>query len=489
MGQPMDPFSPALIARKSTDCRVTGATLWFLPVQTRVPLKFGTEALTSVTCARVRLRVVGRDGRVAEGWGETPLSVQWVWPSLSPYAPRHDALKLFCEVLAHAWANFADWGHPLELGHDFTELLLPRLLDDFNASRLAGGGTGAAACPGEVPWLAALVCGSAFDLALHDAFGQLHRRPTYATYGADFLNRDLAAFLQPAAGSRVSFAGRFPAEFLRPQRLKQLRAWHLVGGLDPLDASELRGDEPDDGYPVLLGDWIRRDGLKCLKIKLRGNDAGWDYGRLVKVGEIAVAHGVEWLTADFNCTVREPAYVCAVLDRLRDEHPRLFGMLLYVEQPFPYELSEHPIDVHSVSARKPLFLDESAHDWKQVRRGRELGWNGVALKTCKTQSGALLSACWAQAHGLTLMVQDLTNPMLAQIPHCLLAAHVPTIMGVETNAMQFYPEASAPEAKVHPGLYQRRNGVVDLASVAGAGFGYRVEEIARTLPAQPAFES
>ena len=483
----MDPFAPTPVSRKASDCRVTGAALWFLPVQTRVPLKFGTEALTSVTCARVRLRIVGRDGRSAEGWGETPLSVQWVWPSPSPYAPRHEALKLFCEFLTKAWANFADWGHPLELGHDFTELLLPRLREDFNASFLESGRSLRSSAPAEaMPWLAALVCCSAFDLALHDAFGNLHGWPTYATYGAEFLHRDLAAFLQPAADLSVSFSGKFPADFLRPQRLDRLRAWHLVAGLDPLDATELRGDEPDDGYPVLLSDWIRRDGLKCLKIKLRGNDAGWDYARLVKVGQIAVAHDVEWLTADFNCTVREPAYVCEILDRLRDEHPRLYGMLLYVEQPFPYELTEHPIAVHGVSARKPLFLDESAHDWKLVRRGRELGWTGVALKTCKTQSGALLSACWAQAHGLTLMVQDLTNPMLAQIPHCLLAAHVPTIMGVETNAMQFYPKASAPEAKVHPGLYQRQDGGVELCSIRGPGFGYRLDEISRELPAPAA---
>ena len=44
------------------------------------------------------------------------------------------------------------------------------------------------------------------------------------------------------------------------------------------------------------------------------------------------------------------------------------------------------------------------------------------------------------------MVQDLTNPMLAQVPHVRLAAQVGTIMGVETNAMQFYPAASAAEA-------------------------------------------
>jgi hypothetical protein len=83
---------------------------------------------------------------------------------------------------------------------------------------------------------------------------------------------------------------------------------------------------------------------------------------------------------------------------------------------------------------------------------------------------------------MTLMVQDLTNPMLAQVPHVLLAAHAGTIMGVETNGMQFYPEASLAEAAVHPGLYTRREGCVDSSTVHGPGFGYRLEEIHRELP-------
>ncbi|MFM7805588.1 MAG: hypothetical protein ACKPGK_13985, partial [Verrucomicrobiota bacterium] len=91
--------------------RVTGVALWFLPVTTRVPLKFGTEALTSVTCARVRLTVQGPDGRSASGWGETPLSVQWVWPSALPYAPRHEALQEFCRRLALAWNAFDETAH------------------------------------------------------------------------------------------------------------------------------------------------------------------------------------------------------------------------------------------------------------------------------------------------------------------------------------------------------------------------------------------
>jgi hypothetical protein len=83
---------------------------------------------------------------------------------------------------------------------------------------------------------------------------------------------------------------------------------------------------------------------------------------------------------------------------------------------------------------------------------------------------------------MTRMVQDLTNPMLAQIPHALLTAHAGTVMGLETNAMQFYPDASLPEAAVHPGVYRRQNGHLDISTVEGPGFGYKHSQIARELP-------
>jgi L-alanine-DL-glutamate epimerase-like enolase superfamily enzyme len=453
--------------------RVLGAALHLLPVETRVPLKFGPETLTSVTCARVRLTVANDLGRRFEGWGETPLSVQWAWPGELAWTRRLAAQVSFGRQLTHAWARCGLSGHPLEVGHDFQQSCLRPLWLAFNQTRAAGEA---------MPWLAALVGCSAFDLALHDAYGQACQRPIYELYGPDFLRRDLAAFLEPAPDTSVSFSGRYPEDYLLRERRETLPAWHLVGGLDPLTPADLTGNEPADGHPVLLADWIRRDGLRCLKIKLRGTDAVWDFDRLVRVGEIALTHDVESLSADFNCTVQAVDYVNEILDRLHADHPGIYERILYVEQPFPYELERDRLDVRSVAARKPLFLDESAHDWRLVRLGRELGWTGVALKTCKTQTGAVLSACWARAHGLAMMVQDLTNPMLAQIPHLLLAAHTPTIMGVETNAMQFYPAASAPEATVHPGLYRRRAGVVNLATIRGPGFGYRLDEIPRELP-------
>ncbi len=87
---------------------------------------------------------------------------------------------------------------------------------------------------------------------------------------------------------------------------------------------------------------------------------------------------------------------------------------------------------------------------------------------------------------MTLMVQDLTNPMLAQIPHLLLAAHAGTIMGVETNAMQFYPDASAPEEAVHPGMFRRRQrqGLARVAGWRGHGLPGRRDRTAR-CPTRP----
>jgi len=448
--------------------QISNVQLYFLPVILRVPLKFGAQVLENVTCARAKVTLKNEDGTTSEGWGETPLSVPWVWPSNISYSEREEVLKDFCLQLAKELPGSGLSGHPMEIGYDFIEGPMHAMLNAVNADREAVA---------HMPHLAALVCFSLFDIATHDAYAKAKEVGVYDLYTSEFMSRDLSQFF-----GDDKFKGQYPADYLIKPESKKLPVWHLVGGLDSISEEELTGNEPDDGYPVLLRDWIKTDGLNCLKIKLRGNDAVWDYDRLVAIGQICEDENVDWLTTDFNCTVTKVDYVNDILDRLCDEHPRTYQRILYVEQPFPYDLEANPIDVHSLSARKPLFMDESAHDWRFVKMGRELGWTGVALKTCKTQTGAILSLCWAKAHGMTLMVQDLTNPMLAQVPHVLLAAHAGTIMGVESNGMQFYPEASTPEATIHPGLYKRNDGILDWSTLGSVGYGYRGKEIDRNLP-------
>src|SRR5881227_70237 len=78
-------FKPSTIAVKETE-------LFLLPVHNRVPLKFGAQVVTGAVCARVRVRVEDRQGRSAEGWGETPLSVAWVWPSALTWDEREQRM-------------------------------------------------------------------------------------------------------------------------------------------------------------------------------------------------------------------------------------------------------------------------------------------------------------------------------------------------------------------------------------------------------------
>lgn len=450
------------------DIRIVDANLSFKEIETRVPLKFGPEITTRVTCARASITVCNGEAKLATGWGETPLSVTWVWPSELSYRERNERLKGFCLRLLELWRKYDIQGHAMEIGHQFIHEMLMKAWYEENNGRDEAH---------QLPYLAALVCNSLFDLALHDAYGECNEVFTFETYDCDYMNHDLSWYY--TSEYQKEFSGKYPKDYLveRTKVPTELVAWHLVGAKDALEEGDLTGNEPRDGYPVLLRDWIIRDGLRCLKVKLTGFDSSWDYDRIVRVGNIARETGVEYLSADFNCTVKDTAYVCELLDRLNVEQPEIYDMILYVEQPFPYDMEKYPLDVSEVSRRKPLFMDESAHDWKYVSLGLARGWTGVALKTCKTMTGALLSFCWAKEHAMKIMVQDLTNPMLAQIPHVLLAANVGTIMGVETNAMQFYPEASKNEQRIHPGLYTRRNGCVSTFSLGKTGFGYRIDDI------------
>ena len=157
--------------------KVNGVRLYFLPVTMRVPLKFGPEITTEVTCARAAVRVENQEGKTSWGWGETPLMAQWFWASSMAFAERLKSVKEFTVSLARVWQDFNVSGHPLEIGHAFQRDILPALLEAHNEKRREKE-------PGQesMPWLAALVCCSAFDIALHDAYGNLHSLPVYDTY-------------------------------------------------------------------------------------------------------------------------------------------------------------------------------------------------------------------------------------------------------------------------------------------------------------------
>ncbi|MCF7949023.1 MAG: mandelate racemase/muconate lactonizing enzyme family protein [Spirochaetia bacterium] len=459
------------------DIKVVSLSLYYLPVKARVPLRFGFESMSGIECLRVKAVVENGRGRFETGWGEVPLNMQWLWPSCCSIQERLSYMKQAVAACADYLLSSNLEGHALDIGFQIIKDFLPGLTKDIAAQSTLDR---------PFPWSAALAAYSAFDIALHDAYGKVNERPVHGIYGSESLSHDLSYYLEGQTESPHRFRDLYPSEFLRSRPLDRLPVWHLVGGEDFLFPEEIPENARDDGYPLLLQEWIQRDGITCVKVKLLGQDYEWDMQRLIQVGKIALQHRVAWLSVDFNCTVNDPKYVVALLTKLMREYPRIFGMLLFVEQPFPAEIEVLSMDVHALSAIKPLLLDEGADHWTVLMPARRLGWSGVALKTCKTYTASILMASLAQSYGMPLMVQDLTNPMLAALSHTSFAAFVPTLMGFEANASQFYPEASAAEAVVHPGVYRRRNGMVSTESFNGHGFGYRIEEIDRVLP-EPAY--
>ena len=63
---------------------------------------------------RVKVTVQNKLGEQAHGWGETPLSVQWVWPSHTEYSIRYDSLLEFCKFIKVRWESLDSLGIALK---------------------------------------------------------------------------------------------------------------------------------------------------------------------------------------------------------------------------------------------------------------------------------------------------------------------------------------------------------------------------------------
>ncbi|MBC7288235.1 MAG: hypothetical protein H5T86_09375 [Armatimonadetes bacterium] len=448
-----------------TDIVVEAVEPTFSEERLRTPLKFGTGVITHITMLTVRAQVRNRRGETASGAGCILLSDIWAFPSaVLDHAARDAAMRRLAERACRAYLEAgAHFAHPLAISWDVKNWL-PRLAEEV---------TKELGLVEPVPVLAAQVCASPADAAVHDAFGKLCGVPTYDAYGPRFSEHDLARYLGPR------FAGRYLSDFLAPRYRPELPIFHLVGALDKLTENEISESDPQDGLPVSLDQWIRRDGLFCFKVKITGTDIDWDVERTAAVADVAYrtrqsmgSDGTIFLSADSNELHHGPEAVVEYLRKLRERSPLAYGALLYVEQPTERDLEAHSFDMRPVAALKPVLADEGITDVRHVDVARRLGWSGVALKTCKGHAAALLCAAKALAEGMLLSVQDLTNPGLALIHSAGLAARLPTVMGFEYNARQYLPFSQPDIQQAHEPLFRVRGGKVSLRSLSPTGLGY-----------------
>jgi L-alanine-DL-glutamate epimerase-like enolase superfamily enzyme len=327
-----------------------------------------------------------------------------------------------------------------------------------------------------IPPLAALVCVSPLDVAVHDAFGKAYGIDTYDGYAPEMCC-DLSRWLGE------DFRGRYLNDFISPEYRTPIPIWHLVGGLDKLRRGEKRDDDPDDGLPVSLDEWIARDGVFCFKVKLRGNDLDWDLDRTKEVFEVArrslLKKGIDalYLSVDMNEQCESPEYCVEFLEKLRGDPNTgrdAFDALLFLEQPVERNLRNRSFDMRPVARIKPVLADEGIVHLEDVDVAFELGWSGVALKTCKGHSCALLTAAKTAAAGKIYTVQDLTNPGLALIHSVGMAARLSPLKGVEANARQFIPQANdtIEDPAFQAGLVNIRDGFARWPRQGAVGLGY-----------------
>jgi hypothetical protein len=89
----------------------------------RVPLKFGKEISTGYDTVKVKMIVEDANGNRGIGWGESPLSPAWAWPSTESFAGRLEKMRVCCRNFCKLWKNFDFCGHPMEIGSAFLDSL------------------------------------------------------------------------------------------------------------------------------------------------------------------------------------------------------------------------------------------------------------------------------------------------------------------------------------------------------------------------------
>jgi len=451
-----------------SDIRILKLDPFFKSDKFRVPLKFGKVVVNESTSMVVKATVENRKGILADGMGAMPIMDQWAFPdSTVPHEKKLRAMMAIGEKACRFLEKRSSkkYAHPIDI-------MLGAKKEIFRIAEEVDKEVGLKV---NMPVLGILVATSPIDAALHDAFGRVNGICSYDGYGPKFMEHDLSFYLGG------EFRSRYISDYLRPRYVKELPIFHLVGALDKLTRNEVDASDPSDGLPVSLEEWIERDGVFCLKVKLSGTNINWDAQRTKRVAEIAQEtlkkRGKEefYLTSDANEMNLNPDATLEYLRKLRKTSPTAFNHLLYLEQPTERELVNHKFSMKEVAKIKPVLADEGVTDFKTFNLALNLEWSGVAIKACKWHSSSLIHIAKMEHKRIPYSIQDLTCPGLALVHSASLASRTKPVKGFEYNARQYLPFAYQEVQNRHRSLFEVKNGIVRTDSLEPVGLGFSIK--------------
>jgi len=432
--------------------------LYERPVRLRMPFRFGVVTLREAPQCFVRVRIETPNGRSAWGAAAEMLVPKWFDKNLAlsneeNFAQLRLSLRLAVEAYLSDKPARTAFGH---FAAHYREQIDAAARHDLNPLVANYG-------PAQI------------DRAVLDALFRLEGCSFYDGMRRNFAGID-PALLPDQLADLTDFAiGGFLAS-LTPS--SSIAARHTVGLVDAISGHP---QQVNDGLPESLEDVVTRYGHTYFKLKV-GGDVKADVARLMEIAAVLdrIAARI-FVSLDGNeqydnaDALRELWNSMAAAPTLK----RLVASTIFIEQPIG---RAHALDkdVSSLSAIRPVIIDESDDSLGTFPRAKALGYRGVSSKCCKGLYKSILNAArcakWnAEQSGSYFMTgEDLTTQAGLSVQQDIALVNLIGLTHVERNGHHYVngmadlpkPEQDAFLA-AHPDLYERREGAVRLKISGG----------------------
>ena len=264
---------------------------------------------------------------------------------------------------------------------------------------------------------------------------------------------------------------------LRPAA--SVHARHTVGMIDPI----LTSTEPiGDGLPETLAEVVATYGQRYFKLKV-GGDVAADLERLAEIaGVLDRIDGPYHATLDGNEQYDDVDGISRLWQAIvaRPALARFAASVLFIEQPIT-RAEALSRDVSTLSALKPVIIDESDATLDVFPTARELGYRGVSSKSCKGLYKSILNRArcrhWNDEAGeerYLMSGEDLSTQAGLSVQRDLALASLIGLTHIERNGHHYVDGLrGVPEAEqqafldAHPDLYHRADGSVRLTIQEG----------------------
>jgi hypothetical protein len=272
-----------------------------------------------------------------------------------------------------------------------------------------------------------------------------------------------------------------------------------VGLIDPITAADV-AEPVADGLPETLEDYLDRDGISHLKLKVAGTLAD-DLARLETIAGVLARRERRFrITLDGNEQYKTLDAFLALIEGIKSTPAlaRLWRQTLLIEQPLDRAVALDPSvapALKALSAEKPVIIDEADGWTSAFKEAVALGYKGTSHKNCKGIYKSLHNQAFALEHNrrtgrqeLFLSAEDLSNLPVVALQADLAMVALLGIDHVERNGHHYFhgqghlsPAEQQAALVAHPDLYQGRgnavflrieDGMLNCASLQTPGMGF-----------------